>query len=476
MTYQPVIGIEVHCELKTKTKMFSSSLINFSSAPNTNVSAIDIAFPGTLPRVNKKAVEYAILTCKALNMKIDKKIVFDRKNYFYPDLPKGYQITQDSNPIGKDGFIEIGINNKNYKKIRINRLHMEEDTAKQLHFEDYTLIDYNRAGIPLIEIVSEPDLRSSKEACEYIENLRLTLLYLGVSDVKMEEGSMRCDINVSVMPKGSCVLGTRTEIKNLNSIANIEKAIDYEIKRQIDIIKKGGKVVQETRRFDEKNQTTVLMRKKNDALNYKYFREPNLAPIYLQDDYINSILKNIPTLPVERKKNYLKTYKLTLNDANNILANKDVSDYFQECVDLLNEPILISNWILGEIFAYLNANNLTIHNNPITPTKLTNLIKNQINKSISSKQAKRVFEILLIENKSVEEIIENEGLKQISDDLFILELIKKVLDSNNDLIISYHQGKTNVLGFLVGQVMKLSKGQANPALTKDLLEKEINKK
>lgn len=476
MEFQPVIGIEIHCELKTKTKMFSSSPIDFSSLPNTNVTTTDLAFPGTLPVVNKKAVEMALMACGALQMQIDPIIVFDRKNYFYSDLPKGYQITQDSNPIGRNGFVEINLEDGTFKKIRINRLHMEEDTAKQLHFDDYTLIDYNRSGIPLIEIVSEPDLRSAQEACKYIENIRLTLLYLGVSDVKMEEGSLRCDVNISVMPKGSEVFGTRTEIKNLNSISNVEKAINYEIKRQIEFINNGQKVIQETRRYDEKRKETVSMRIKNDSVDYKYFREPNLSPIYLDEKFIKQILNLIPTLPDERRKKYINVNKLNRVDADSLLVSKEISDYFDKCLSLINEPILISNWILGDVFAYLNANGLSINSSFLTPHKLTDLIKAQVNNEVSSKQAKEILDILLTKDTSVLFVVEEKGFKQVSDTSFILNLVNEVLNLNNESIIAYKAGKTNVLGFLVGKVMKLSKGQANPALTSILLKEEIEKR
>ncbi len=474
MNLEPVIGIEVHCELKTKTKMFSSAPVSFNAVPNSLVQPLDLALPGTLPRVNKRAVEMALLASKALNMEIDNELVFDRKNYFYTDLAKGFQITQDKRPIGRNGYLEIETDGS-YKKIRINRLHMEEDTAKQTHFDDYTLIDYNRSGNPLIEIVSDPDLRSAKEACKYIENLRATLLYLGVSDVKMEEGSMRCDINISLKEKGSSVLGTKTEIKNLNSISNVEKAIEYEIERQSKLLQAGKKIIQETRRFDEESKTTVTMRVKNDSLNYKYFCEPNIAPIKLSDEYIDQVLSDMPLLPVELNKIYTTKYNLSAYDSEQLLLNKEISDFFNECVKIINEPKLITNFILGDVLAFLNKRGLTISECNLTPNKLADLIKSLVSNAISSKQAKIVLNELLESDKSVEQIIKEKGLVQISDENEIRTLVNIVLSDNKNAVKDYLGGKTNILGFLVGQVMKLSKGKANPELVNTLILEEINK-
>lgn len=474
MNLEPVIGIEVHCELKTKTKMFSSAPVSFNAAPNSLVQPLDLALPGTLPRVNKRAVEMALLASKALNMEIDNELVFDRKNYFYTDLAKGFQITQDKRPIGRNGFLEIETDGS-YKKIRINRLHMEEDTAKQTHFDDYTLIDYNRSGNPLIEIVSDPDIRNAKEACKYIENLRATLLYLGVSDVKMEEGSMRCDINISLKEKGSVVLGTKTEIKNLNSISNVEKAIEYEIERQSELIQEGKKVIQETRRFDEESKTTVTMRVKNDSLNYKYFCEPNIAPIKLSDEYINQVLSDMPLLPVELNKIYTTKYNLSSYDSEQLLMNKEISDFFNECVKIIDEPKLITNFILGDVLAFLNKSGVSINECNLTPNKLADLIKSLVSNAISSKQAKIVLNELLESDKSVEQIIKEKGLVQISDVDEIRNLVNLVLSDNKNAVKDYLGGKTNILGFLVGQVMKLSKGKANPELANALILEEINK-
>ncbi len=477
-----VIGLEIHCELKTKSKMFSSAPVDFSSLPNTNVSPIDMAFPGTLPRVNKRAVELALMTAKALNMEIDNTLIFDRKNYFYTDLAKGFQITQDKRPLGKYGYLEIKdkTNENTFKKIRINRLHLEEDTAKQLHFDDYTLIDYNRSGVPLIEIVSEPDIRSGSEARNYIENLRNILVYLDASDGKMEEGSLRCDVNISVKPKHSKVLGVRTEIKNLNSINNVEKAINYEANRHINLIKNGKKIEQETRRYDEATSSTVLMRKKGDAADYKYFTEPNIAPIVLEEKFIQETLKNMPVLPLERFKNYVNNYQIDNVDANIIIARKSFSDYLDACLNMLKDDKalakIIVNFLIGDISSYLNDNNVDLNDINLNKEELIKLAKAQFNKEVSSSQAKEILKDLITTNKTFDNIVREKGFKQVHDEDLILNLVKKVLDDNAPSIEAYKNGKTNVLGYLIGQVMKESKGQANPALAAKLVKTEIEKR
>ena len=474
MEYDVVVGLEIHLELTTNTKMFSGAPYKFKAEANTCTNEVDLGHPGTLPCVNKEAVKKAIMTCFALNLDIDRLIKFDRKNYYYSDLPKGYQITQQFHPIGKNGYIEIYVNG-GYKKIRINRAHMEEDTAKQFHLYDETLIDFNRAGVPLLEIVSEPDMSSGEEAALYVEKLRQTLDYLGVSDVKMEEGSLRCDVNISIMPKGSKEYGTKVEIKNLNSIANIRDAINYEAKRQAELLEKGEKITQETRRFDEKTMSTVSMRLKESSVDYKYFPEPNIFPIMIDDAWINSIKDAMPELPDTKAKRYLNEYKLSEYDTNLILANKKLAAYFDEAMKSANNPKNLCNLLTSELIGLLQKDELTIEDTKVEPKNLAKL-SNVIDKGeISSKQAKVVLEEML-SGKDPETIINEKGIKQVSNEDEILKIVNEVLDENPQSIEDFKNGKDRALGFMVGQVMKKSKGQANPKLASDLLTKELSKR
>ena len=475
MNFETIIGIEIHCELNTKTKMFSSAPNSFGKEPNTQVSKVDMAFPGILPTVNKKAVEYAIMACSALNLSIDNELWFDRKNYFYSDLPKGYQITQDKRPIGRDGFIEVDTVN-GIKRIGIERIHMEEDTAKQSHYGDYTLIDYNRCGVPLIEIVSKPDMRSGEEAAKYVEKLRSILSYLGVSDCKMEEGSMRCDINISLRPIGSEKFGVKTEIKNLNSINNIQRAIEYEISRQEKLLLKGLEVEQETRRFDEASKQTVLMRKKTDAVDYKYYTEANIMPIKLSDTFINNAINLVPELPDARFNRFVSKLNLSEYDAKQLINQKAVADYYEEVLKEYNDPKITANWILGDVYSYLNKNNLTINDFKLSTSKLAKLLTLLKEGKISSKQGKEIFNIIIETNEDPEAIAKAKGMVQESDEGLIMEYINEVLKDNPQAIATYKSGRDNILGFLVGQVMKKSKGKANPAITSKLLKEEIMKR
>lgn len=475
MAFETVIGIEIHCELNTKTKMFSSAPNSFGKEPNTQVSPVDMAYPGILPTVNKKAVESAIIACTALGLHVDDTLIFDRKNYFYPDLPKGFQITQQFHPIGSDGGIEIEVDGKK-KVIGIERLHMEEDTAKQLHFTDYTLLNYNRCGVPLIEIVSRPDIRSGKEASAYVEKLRSILLYTGVSDVKMEEGSMRCDVNVSIREEGSKEFGVKTEIKNLNSIANVMKAVDYEVERQKQIILSGGVVEQETRRFDEVTKTTVLMRKKTSAVDYKYFTEPNILPIHLDKEWIKKVQDSVPELPDERKKRYVEM-GLTEYDAAVLVVDKDFSDYYEEVVKFCNQPKLAANWMISSVQSILNRSSmLTLKDLKFSAKQLGELIKMIADTTISSKQAKEIFDIMVESGQDPKAIAKEKNMMQISDTSVILDWVKAVLDANPQAIETYKGGRDNILGFLVGQVLKMSQGKANPALVNQMLREEIAKR
>lgn len=475
MNFETIIGIEIHCELNTKTKMFSSAPNSFGKEPNTQVSKVDMAFPGILPTVNKKAVEYAIMACSALNLSIDNELWFDRKNYFYSDLPKGYQITQDKRPIGRDGYIEVDTIN-GLKRIGIERIHMEEDTAKQSHYGDYTLIDYNRCGVPLIEIVSKPDMRSGEEAAKYVEKLRSILSYLGVSDCKMEEGSMRCDINISLRPIGSEKFGVKTEIKNLNSINNIQRAVEFEISRQEKLLLKGLEVEQETRRFDEASKQTVLMRKKTDAVDYKYYTEANIMPIKLSDAFINKAINLVPELPDARFNRFVSELNLSEYDARQLINQKAVADYYEEVLKDYNDPKITANWILGDVYSYLNKNNLTIKDFKLSTSNLAKLLTLLKQGKISSKQGKEIFNIIIETNEDPETIAKAKGMVQESDEGLIMEYINEVLRDNPQAIATYKSGRDNILGFLVGQVMKKSKGKANPAITSKLLKEEIMKR
>lgn len=469
MNFEVIIGIEIHCELKTKTKMFSSAPVDATSSPNTNVNEIDLAHPGTLPSVNKEAVKLALKACHALNCEIDPLIKFDRKNYFYSDLPKGYQITQQFHPIGKNGSVNIDVNGES-KKVRINRIHMEEDTAKQYHLES-TCIDYNRAGTPLIEIVSEADIRSGEEACRYIEAIRAILLYLNVSDVKMEEGSLRCDVNISLRPYGYAGFGIKTEIKNLNSISNVQKAIDYEIVRQSKLLLRNEVIEQETRRYDEATKTTVTMRKKEGAIDYRYFPEPNIVPILLSESFIQDVYANMEELPDVKKARWINQCGLSDYDAAILIANKSLGDLFDEVTKYSNAYKLCANWLIGEYTSYVNKNGAS----QLIPTELAKLVNLVEKNELSSKQAKQVFEQLM-EGKFTDEVIKSLGIKQISDENAILSMIEAILLENAQSVEDYLNGKDRAIKHLIGQIMKQSKGQVNPQLANTLLVRCLEKR
>lgn len=474
MEFEAVIGLEIHVEMKTISKMFSAGPVSFGFDPNTQVNIVDMAFPGTMPTVNKQAVINAIRVSNALHMNIDKTIIFERKNYFYSDLPKGYQITQQFRPIGKDGYLLINTSNGE-KKIGIERLHMEEDTCKQLHSWDFSLLDYNRAGIPLIEIVSRPDMRSGEEAAKYVEKIRSVVSFLDVSDGKMEEGSLRCDVNISIREKGATKFGTKVEIKNLNSIANIQKAIDFEISRQSIVLECGGQIQQETRRFDEGSQETVLMRVKTDAVDYKYFTEPNIAPIQLSDEFVDDVIKTSPELAEVRLKKY---QELGLNeyDSSLLLVNKETSDYFDEALKTGATPKLIANWVIGDIQSYLNKEGISISEFPVIPKDVGELIKRIEKGEVSNKQAREVFARMIETKQSPCEVLKEMNISQMSDSAELLKIINELLDQNPSLIQDYKAGKDRVLGFFVGQIMKATQGKANPAMTSELLKQEINRR
>lgn len=471
--YYVTIGIEIHCELKTNTKMFSGAPVRFGETANTCTSAIDLGHPGTLPCVNKKAVELAIKACTGLNCTIDPLVKFDRKNYYYSDLPKGFQITQQFHPIGKDGWVEINDNGEK-KKIRIERIHMEEDTAKQFHKDTGTYIDFNRAGTPLVEIVSRPDMHTAAQAAAYVEALRKILEYLNVSDVKMEEGSMRCDVNISLSPNPD-TLGVKTEIKNLNSIANVQKAVQAEIERQSALLDAGEKVEQATRRYDETQKTTILMRRKEGNVDYKYFPEPNIFPIQLDPAWIKSIQDNIEELPGKRLVRFQKEYGLNDYDAGVLVNDRDMADFYEEVMKTAKDSKKAANWVMGDVSAWLNKNNIGFDKIPVPAKSIAELVNVIEEGTISGKQGKEVFEEVM-QGKTPAQVIEEKGMKQLSDDSALLDIINQVLDANPKSIEDFKNGKNRAVGFLVGQVMKATKGTANPKKTNQLIAQELKKR
>ena len=471
--YEAVIGLEVHAELATKTKIFCSCPTDFGAKPNTHVCPVCMAMPGALPVLNKKVVEYAVKAGLATNCEIAKVSKNDRKNYFYPDLPKSYQISQFDRPLCEHGFVEIEENGKN-KKIGIIRIHIEEDAGKLSH-DDYgrdSLVDLNRAGVPLIEIVSEPDLRSSKEADTYLKKIKSILQYIEVSDCKMEEGSLRADVNVSVHKKGE-PFGTRTEMKNMSSFRSIVRAIDYEIERQIEVIENGGTIEQETLRWDEVSGKTFTMRNKENAQDYRYFPEPDLGVIEISDEWKEEIRKSLPEMPEERKVRYMEEFKLPEYDSNIIVSSKYLSDLFEAATKVCNNPKAVSNWIMTDIIRVQNEED--IEKMPFTAEELGKLIVLIDKGTISSSIAKKVFEELLENPRDPEEIIKEKGWIQISDEGAIKEIVQKILEENPASIADYKAGKDRALGFLVGQAMKQTKGKANPQLLNKLFLEELKK-
>ncbi|NLY84448.1 MAG: Asp-tRNA(Asn)/Glu-tRNA(Gln) amidotransferase subunit GatB [Acholeplasmataceae bacterium] len=478
MKYTTVIGLEVHSELKTKSKAFCSCSTEFGGAPNTHVCPVCLGMPGALPVLNRQVVEFAIRTGLALDCEIKKFNKFDRKNYFYPDLSKNYQISQFDKPICEQGHIDIEVDG-NTKRIGITRIHMEEDAGKLVHSgatiksSDSSAVDYNRAGVPLIEIVSEPDMRSSAEARAYLAKLKAILEYTDVSDCKMQEGSLRCDANISVMPEGSSEFGTRAEIKNLNSFRALERAIEYEVQRQIELIEDGGTVVQETRTWDDAKGMTLSMRSKEEAHDYRYFPEPDLVPVEIDDAWIARVKSELPELPAARKARLMKEKGLVDYDAENIVAVKAMAEYFDEAAKHTDDAKGIANWMLGDVSAYLNSENVTIEDFPIAPANLGEMV-NLINKGVlSSKLAKKVFAEMLKTNKEPKVLVKELGLEQISDEGAIVKIVEETLAENPQSVADYKAGKDRALGFLVGQIMKKSRGKANPEMVNNLLKEKM---
>ena len=476
--WEPVIGLEVHAQIKSNSKLFSSSSTKFGAVPNSQVSLVDAAMPGMLPVINEFCIQQAIKTGLGLNAEINKYSIFDRKNYFYADLPQGYQISQYQNPIVGRGEVTIDLSDGTSKIIRIVRLHLEQDAGKSIHDQnpDKTYVDLNRSGIALMEIVSEPDLRSTEEVALYITKLRSILMYIGSCDGNMQEGSLRADVNISVRKPGNDY-GTRCEIKNLNSIKFIKQAIDYEIKRQIEIIEDGGVIEQNTLLFDANLGTTRPMRSKEEAHDYRYFPDPDLLPLKITNEYIEKIKTDIPELPDQIKNRYIQEFGLSNYDASVLTAEKSTSDFFDAVVKsdskLKEFSKIITNWITSELFAILKKNNLNISDSPILPMNLGKLIKLIITDKISGKIAKEVFEEMYYSKESPDKIVEEKGLSQVSDEKQIEKLIEKILLSHSKEVSDYKNGKTKLLGFFVGQIMKESKGKVNPRILNKILIKKL---
>lgn len=475
MEYDVTIGLEVHCEVKTNTKMFSPSLNAYEELANSNITEVDLAFPGVLPVVNYEAVKKSVKMALALNCKVPSKMYFDRKNYYYPDLPKGYQITQMHDPVGTNGYVNVFVGDE-IKRIDIHDIHLEEDTASLDHYDNYSLIDYNRAGIPLLETVTEPCMHSADEALAFLDALRKIFLYCDVSEARTDRGQMRCDVNISLAPKGSSVLGTKVEMKNINSFANVKSAIEYEIVRQSQVLDEGGKIIQETRRYDDTDNKTYRMREKVEGVDYKYFIEPNIPPFILKDSFVEEVKKTIPMLQFERINKYMKEYGISKYDATVIVKDKAVAEYFEKCIELGINPKTSANWITSIILAHLNKTESEITSLYLTPKMLKDLIKLVEDGKISSKQAKEVFYKVVETNKEPMKIIEELGIQQTSDDSAIRAIVANILDNNQKLIEEYKGGRSNVFDFFVGQVMKQTRGQANPVMTKTILKEEIEKR
>ena len=482
--YKVLIGLEMHCEIsETNTKVFSSSANSFSDTPNTNVRPLDMAFPGTLPVVNKEAVKKALIASMALNCKQPEYLYFERKNYYYPDLPKGYQITQETKPapIGIYGELEYECNDKKLKA-RINNIHLEEDSASTEHHDTYSTIDYNRAGVPLLELVTEPDFKSADEAVAFLETVRSMYRYAHISEADSRKGQVRCDVNISIMDvdadeSSPSNWGTKVEIKNVNSFSGVRDAINYEINRQISLKETGeyDEMEQQTRRWDDNSMTTIYMRGKVDAIDYKYFVEPNIPKLKLDKNWIESIRKEIPMFALERKEKYISEYNLSSYDANILVKEKEISDYFEETIELGANPKSSSNWLTTSILGYLNKNELSIKDIYLTPKMLVDLIKMIDEGKISSKQGKEVLSKVLEEKEEPLKIIKKLGLEQISDENTIRDIVVPIIEEHLELIEEYRKGR-NVFDFFVGGVMKQTRGKANPSVTAKIIKEEIEKR
>jgi len=473
--YEAVIGLEVHAQLLTDSKIFCGCSTKFGNDPNSNTCPVCLGHPGVLPVMNKKVVEYTALMGLATDCKINQYSVFARKNYFYPDLPKGYQISQYEEPICENGFIEVNPKNSLSKKIGITRIHMEEDAGKSIHDQsNITLVDVNRCGVPLMEIVSEPDIRTAEEAYLYLSKIKQIVQYLGICDGNMEEGSLRCDANISVRLKGESELGVKTEIKNMNSFRNVERAIEYEIKRQIEMIEDGGRIVQQTLLWDADANEAHPMRSKEEAHDYRYFPDPDLLPVIVDEDWKNEIAKSLPELPGVKLKRFVSDFSLPVYESEILTQTKSLAEYYEEVISFTDDYKIAGNWVIGEVLAAINDKKIDISDFPVSPLnlgKLINLIKVG---TISGKIAKEIFLIMLENNSDPEQIVKEKNLVQISDTSEIEEIIKKIIDANSEQVEEYRSGKEKVFGFFVGQVMKESKGKANPKLVNEILKKMLS--
>ena len=474
--WEAVIGLEIHVQLSTKSKLFSGASTNFGALPNTQACNIDLAMPGVLPVLNEEVLKMAIKLGKALNADINSPTSFARKNYFYPDSPKGYQISQMDKPIVESGYLDIDTEN-GVKRIGVTRAHLEEDAGKSLHddFDGQSGIDLNRAGTPLLEIVSEPEINTPQEAVAYLKSIHSIIRYLEISDGNMAEGSMRCDANVSVRKKGDTKLGTRTETKNVNSFRFVEKAIQYEIDRQINELESGNQITQETRLYDSQANTTRPMRSKEFANDYRYFPEPDLLPINLEKEFIEEVMATMPEMPTQKKIRFVSEFNLSEYDADLLAADKDLANFFEAVVKVSNSPKLSVNWVMGGLSAELNNKNLSINESKITSNQLGQLILRIEDGTISGKIAKEIFEKLWSSDNEVDEIIQGEGLEQVTDDKEIESMIDKVINNNPEQLAQYRSGKDRLFGFFVGQVMKASQGKANPKQVNDILRKKLEK-
>ncbi len=477
MKYETVIGLEVHVQIKTKTKIFCSCSTEFGSPPNENTCPICLGMPGVLPVLNKRFLESSMRACLATHCTIEPMNRFARKNYFYPDLPKGYQISQFELPLGTNGFININVDGTK-KRIGLTRIHMEEDAGKLIHGENSgrpgkSYVDFNRTGVPLCEVVSEPDMRSAEEARAYLNELKSILEYTGVSDCNMEEGSLRCDANVSIRPVGQKEFGTRAELKNLNSFKFIQKAIEYEVDRQTKLLDQGDTVKQETRLYDADRNETFPMRSKEEAHDYRYFPDPDLVPIMIDEAWVEELRKTIPELPEQKRERFVKSYKIPEYDAGVLTSSKPLADYFEQCTALFPQPKTISNWMMGDLLRELKKDGRNIVDCPVSPSALVDLLKLIESGTISGNIAKGIFEEMYQTQKSAGSIVEEKGLKQITDSSAIEKIVAEVLQANPSQVEEFKGGKEKVLGFLVGQVMKASKGKANPAMVNKLLKKKM---
>ena len=470
MNFETTVGLEVHIEMQTNSKAYSPSPVQYGAEQNTNTNVIDWGYPGVLPEINKGALEFGMRAALALHCDITQDIGFDRKNYFYPDNPKAYQITQARTPIGTNGWLEIELEDGTKKKIGIREMHVEEDAGKNTHNPDgYSYVDLNRQGTPLIEIVAEPDISSADEAYAYLTKLRQVIQFTGLSDVKMEEGSMRADVNVSIAPIGSDKLGVRTEMKNLNSFEHVRKGIQYEVKRQERLLMSGGEVEQETRRFDEPSGETILMRSKEEANDYRYFPEPDLPPIHISDDWIEEVRASIPEMPDKRRERYTQDWGIPAYDAGVLTQTKEMSDFYDATVAAGADPKLAANWLMGEVNAYLNSKQVELSDTALTPEHLATMIKLIEDETISSKIAKKVFKEIITNDTEPKAWVESKGMVQLSDPAKLQPIIDKVLDNNEQSIEDFKNGKDRAIGFLVGQIMKKTRGMANPKMVNKLL-------